>query len=271
MIQTCKNIIGNFKKYSFLMKQLILRDFKIKYKRSVLGVLWSILYPLLMMSVMALIFSNVFRFNMEGVNYLVYLMSGLIIWNYFSEATNNSLTAVVGNFSLINKVYIPKYIFPIAKCLFAGINFLFTLIPFFLIVLFSGNAAEGTKCYININYIFIPVIFLGALMFTIGVGYFLSTVTVFLRDVLYIWGIMLTILNYFTPIFYSISILPIWLQNILKLNPLYVYINSLREIVLFGNRPTVLYLLTGLAIGLITMIIGMFIFRKKQDKFVYYI
>ena len=270
-MKTIKNVFINFKKYSFLMKQLIIIDFKVKYKRSVLGVLWSILYPLMVMSVMALVFSNMFKFSMEGVNYLVYLMSGLIIWNYFSEATNNSLTAVVGNFSLINKVYIPKYIFPIAKCLFAGINFLFTLIPFFLIVLLSGNSAEGTKCAINIYYLLIPVIFLGALMFTIGIGYFLSTVTVFLRDVLYIWGIVLTMLNYFTPIFYSLTILPVWLQKIFRLNPLYIYINSLREIVIFGNRPTALYILAGLGIGFVTMIIGMIIFRKKQDKFVYYI
>ena len=266
-----KTVLLNFKKYSFLLNELIKRDFKIKYKRSVLGVLWSILYPLLMMSVMALIFTNMFKFSMEGVNYLVYLMSGLLIWNYFSEATNNSLTSVVGNFSLINKVYIPKYIFPIAKCLFAGINFLFTLIPFFLIVIVSGDPVEQTKCTINIYYLLIPIIFLGALMFTIGICYILSTVTVFLRDVIYIWGIMLTILNYFTPIFYSIKILPETLQNIFKFNPLYVYINQLREIVLFSTPPTILYLLVGLLVGLFTMLFGMLIFRKKQDSFVYYI
>ena len=268
---TFKRVINNFKKYSFLLSELIKRDFKIKYKRSVLGVLWSILYPLLMMSVMAIIFTNMFKFSMENVNYLVYLMSGLLIWNYFSEATNNSLTSVVGNFSLINKVYIPKYIFPIAKCLFAGINILFTLIPFFLIVFISGNPAEGTKCTINIYYLLIPIIFLGALMFTIGICYILSTITVFLRDVIYIWGIMLTILNYFTPIFYSITILPLRLQNIFKFNPLYVYINQLREIVLFNTPPTVTYLLVGLLVGFFTMLFGMLIFRKKQDKFVYYI
>ncbi len=264
-----KNIINNFKKYKFLLSELIKRDFKIKYKRSVLGVLWSILYPLLMMSVMALIFSNVFKFKMDGVNYLVYLMSGLIIFNYFSEATNSCLTAIVGNFSLINKVYIPKYIFPLAKCLFAGINFLLTLIPFFLIVLLSGNVAEGTKCTINIWYLLLPYFFACALMFIIGIGYILSTVTVFLRDVIYIWGIVLTILNYFTPLFYSIEILPVYLQNILKLNPLYVYINGIREIVIFGNRPTIAYLLAAFFSGFVTMVIGMYIFRKKQDKFVY--
>ncbi len=266
-----KNIIYSIKKYKFLLFQLVSRDFKVKYKRSVLGILWSLLYPVLTMTVMALVFTNMFKMSLPGVNYLVYLMSGLIIFNYFSEASNLAMSSVVANFSLINKVYIPKYIFPIAKCLFAGINFLFTLIPFFLIVLLSGNSAEGTKCAINIYYLLIPVIFLGALMFTIGIGYFLSTVTVFLRDVLYIWGIVLTMLNYFTPIFYSLTILPVWLQRIFRLNPLYIYINSLREIVIFGNRPTALYILAGLGIGFVTMIIGMIIFRKKQDKFVYYI
>ena len=265
-----KNIVYNIKKYKFLLSQLISRDFKIKYKRSVLGVLWSILYPLLMMSVMALIFSNIFKYNMEGVNYLVYLMSGLIIFNYFSEATNNSLTSIVGNFSLINKVYIPKYIFPLAKFLFAGVNFLFTLIPFFLIILLSGNAAEGTKCVINIWYLYIPYILLCTLMFTIGVCYILSTVTVFLRDVIYIWGILLTIINYFTPIFYTITILPKYLQTIFKFNPLYLYINSIREIVLFGNAPTFVNFIALFLSGFVTMVIGMLIFRKKQDKFVYY-
>ena len=109
------------------------------------------------------------------------------------------------------------------------------------------------------------------LMFTIGIGYFLSTVTVFIRDVIYIWGIMLTILNYFTPVFYSISILPESLQNIFKLNPLYVYINGIREIVLFSNGLTPLYLLVMFAYGFAVMLIGMLIFRRKQDKFVYYI
>lgn len=266
-----KNIYYNLKKYKFLLSQLIMRDFKIKYKRSVLGILWSILYPLLMMSVMAIIFSNVFKYNMEGVNYLVYLMSGLIIFNFFSEATNNSLTSITGNATLINKVYIPKYIFPLAKALFAGLNFLFTLIPFILIILVTGNAVEGTKCTINIYYLLIPFILLCALMFIVGVCYLLSTLTVFLRDVIYIWGIFLTIINYFTPIFYNITMLPVYLQNILKLNPLYVYINSLREIILFNTPPTIYYLLYCFFSGFIVMIIGMFVFKKKQDKFIYYI
>ena len=123
-MNTIKKIIENFKRYQFLMYQLILRDFKVKYKRSVLGVVWSLLYPILMMAVMALVFSNMFKFQVDGINYLVYLMTGLIMFNYFNEATMSAMTSVVYNFGLINKVYIPKYIFPLSKCLFVGINFL---------------------------------------------------------------------------------------------------------------------------------------------------
>ena len=267
---TIKKIYQNFMKYRFLMNELIKRDFKVKYKRSVLGVLWSLLYPLLMMSVMALVFTNMFKFSMEGVNYLVYLMTGLVMFNYFSEATNSCLTAIVGNFSLINKVYIPKYIFPIAKCLFAGINFLLTLIPLFLIVFVSGNSAEGTRCYINIYYLLLPFIWGCLFMFSIGIGYFLSAITVFLRDVIYIWGIVVLILNYLTPIFYSLTIIPARYQIIFKFNPLYWYINSARDILLFSKCPSLGALGICFGSGFTIMILGMVIFRKNQNKFVYH-
>ncbi len=265
------NIFNNLKKYSFLIKQLVMRDFKVKYKRSVLGILWSILYPLLMMSVMALVFTNMFRFNMEGTNYLVYLMSGLIIFNYFSEASNSAMVSVVGNFSLINKVYIPKYIFPLSKCIFVGINFVLSLLPLFLILLISGDAAAGTKCYLNVYYILLPFIYLCMFMFTMGIGYILSTISVFFRDMFYIWGILLTIINYFTPIFYSITILPAWLQPIFKLNPLYIYINASREILLYSRMPSLNTLLVCFVSGFVFLGIGLLFFKKKQDKFIYYI
>ena len=127
-MNTLKNIWANFRKYQFLMSQLISRDFKVKYKRSVLGIVWSLLYPILMMTVMALVFSQMFKFKVDGINYLVYLMTGIVMFNYFSEATNTAMTSVVSNFSLINKVYIPKYIFPISKCIFVGINFVLKIL-----------------------------------------------------------------------------------------------------------------------------------------------
>lgn len=264
-----KNIYYNFKKYAFLMEQLVMRDFKVKYKRSVLGILWSLLYPLLMMSVMAVVFSQMFAVRVEGVNYLVYLMTGLVMFNYFNEASHMAMTSIVENFQLMTKVYIPKYIFPVAKCLFVGINFLLTLIPLLLIILFTGSG--DTKCFINIYYLLLPYIFLCLFMFTLGIGLLVSTISVFLRDMFYIYGIILTIWQYFTPIFYDISMLPDKVQAIFKLNPLYIIINSARDIILFSKAPSALTLLIcGLVSG-ITLLIGSIAFKRKQDKFIYYI
>ena len=265
---TLKNTFSNIKRYSFLMKQLIIRDFKVKYKRSVLGVLWSILYPVLMMVVMSVIFSQMFKFRMEGVNYLVYLMTGLVMFNYFSEATNNAMTSVVSNFALINKVYIPKYIFPISKVLFVGINFLLTLIPLLLIILFTGSGE--TRCVINIWYLILPYIFLCMLMFTAGIGLLISTISVFLRDMFYIYGIITIIWNYTTPIFYDINIIPENLQPIFKMNPLYIYINGVRTIILYNECPDGLTLLSMFLVGAGTLLFGSLVFKKKQDKFIYY-
>jgi ABC-2 type transport system permease protein len=266
---TLKNTFCNIKKYSFLMKQLIIRDFKVKYKRSVLGVLWSVLYPVLMMAVMALVFSQMFKFNVPGVNYLVYLMTGLVMFNYFSEATNNAMTSVVYNFALINKVYIPKYIFPISKVLFVGINFLLTLIPLLFIILFTGSG--DTKCYINIWYLLLPYIFICFVMFTAGIGLLISTISVFLRDMFYIYGIIMTIWNYVTPVFWNISMLDgRSYQSLFKLNPLYIFINSAREIILFGKCPDGMTILSMFLIGFGMLIFGSLVFKKKQDKFIYY-
>ena len=264
-----KSILINVKQYSFLMKQLIIRDFKVKYKRSVLGVLWSILYPVLMMFVMALVFSKMFKFQMDGVNYLVYLMTGLVMFNYFSEASNTAMQSVVVNFRLINKVYIPKYIFPISKCLFVGINFLLTLIPLLCIILITGEGP--TKCVINIWYLLLPYIFICMLIFTMGMGLLLSCISVFLRDMFYIYGIVLTMWNYLTPVFYDIAIIPENYSKYFKYNPLYMFIDGAREIILFQRAPKPMALLSMLIVSILSFIFGSFVFRKNQDKFIYYV
>lgn len=271
MIRSLKNILANFKKYSFLMSQLISRDFKVKYKRSVLGVLWSILNPILMMTVMAIVFSQMFRFKVEGINYLVYLMTGIVMFNYFSEASNLAMSSVVMNFPLINKVYIPKYIFPVAKCLFVGINFLLTLIPWFAIILLSHVGLGEYACPINWTYLILPFIFACYFMFTIGIGLLLSCISVFLRDMFYIYGIILTIWNYLTPVFYSIEILPESLQGLFKFNPLYQFLTATRSIVLTGQSPSIATLGLLALIGVGTLLIGAIAFKKKQDKFIYYV
>ncbi len=260
-----KNIMLNFNRYQFLMRQLISRDFKVKYKRSILGVVWSLLYPILMMLVMAVVFSQMFKFSVPGVNYFVYFEVGFIMFNYFSEATNNGMTSVVFNFNLLTKVYIPKYIFPLSKCLFCGINFLLTLIPLFFVIVFTGTISN-----ISWLYLLLPVIFFFGFLFTVGVSFILSTVSVFFRDMFYIYGIILTIWNYATPVFYDISIIPETLQRIFRLNPLYTYINSARDIILYGNCPSTVNLILMVVYGILALLIGAIVFKRHQDDFIYY-
>lgn len=259
-----KNIITNFKKYSFLLQQLVSRDFKVKYKRSALGIIWSLLYPILTMTVMAIVFSNVFKMSTPGVSYLAYLQSGLVMFNYFSEASNLAMSSVVANFGLLNKIYIPKYIFPLSKCLFVGINFLLTLIPFYIVLIATGTG-------INIFHILLPYAFLCLFMFTLGMGFILSAISVFLRDMFYIYGIVIMMWTYLTPIMYDIKAISPALQTILKLNPLYHYINFVREIVLYGRIPQLFTWITCLGSAMVVLIIGIIVFRKTQNKFIYYV
>ena len=256
------------KKYSFLLKQLVSRDFKVKYKRSVLGIFWSLLYPVLTMAVMAIVFTNVFKFTTPGVNYLAYLMSGLVMFNYFSEASNLSMSSVVGNFSLINKVYMPKYIFPLSKCIFVGINFLLSLIPLY-VILIATETLDFSHIYVHL---LLPYAFLCLFMFTLGIGLILSTVSVFLRDMFYIYGVVISLWTYLTPIMYDIAIIdkPI-LQVLFKCNPMYWFIYFARRIMLYNTVPEINAWIYCLALGLGTMLIGVFVFKKNQDKFIYYV
>ncbi len=236
-----------------------------KYKRSVLGVLWSLLYPVLMMTVMAIVFSNIFRISTPGVSYLAYLMTGLTLFNYYSEASNLAMSSVVANFGLINKVYMPKYIFPLSKCLFVGINFLLTLIPLYAVILLTGTGL----CW---QHILLPYAYLCLFIFTVGMGFLLSTIAVFLRDMFYIYGIVITIWTYLTPIMYDINMIGNkTLAFLMKFNPLYQYVNFAREIILYHRTPTP-WMFAGCAVSALGIfVIGALVFRKKQDKFIYYI
>ena len=261
---TIKFIYNNLKKYTFLIKELIKRDFKVKYQRSILGILWSLLYPLLMMSVMAVVFSNFFKASMPGVSYLCYLLIGLTIFNFFSDATTQCMSSIVSNMGLINKVYIPKYIFPLSKCLFSGINFLLTLVPLYIIIICTGTT-------LNFYHFILPVCFLLLLIFCIGFGFFLSCTSVFLRDIFYIWGIIVLAWTYLTPIMYDISILPKTLVKIMQFNPMFQYIDFARQIILYNKMPSLTCWLWCIGWALFMGLFGTLIFRKNQDKFIYFI
>lgn len=258
-----KSIFINLKQYSFLLFQLVSRDFKVKYKKSVLGIVWSLLYPLLMMAVMGFVFSNIFKASMPGVSYLAYLLTGLVFFNYFSDATNQSMSSIVSNFCLINKMYIPKYIFPLSKCLFATFNFLLTLIPLYLILLITG---EGVSFY----HLLLPYMFVCLFLFSLGMSFLLSALSVFLRDIYYLYGIILMIWTYLTPIMYDINMISSTLVPILKINPLYHYINFARMIILYNQVPSLWSWIACIISSGLIFTIGVIVFKKNQDKFIYY-
>lgn len=255
----------SLKKYRFLIRQLVSRDFKVKYKRSALGVLWSLLYPVLTMCVLAVVFSHVFRITAGGVNYLVYLLTGITFFNYFSEATNLSMSSILANFSLINKVYVPKYVFPLTKCLFVGVNFLLTLIPLYAVILLTGTG-------VNLAHLLLPYAFLCLFAFTLGMGFLLSTAAVFVRDVLYIYGVLIMLWMYLTPLFWDLSMLGNELYvRLLRLNPLCQYISFARHIIFTGTAPDAKsFVFCALTAGA-TLFVGARVFRKNQDRFVYYL
>jgi len=253
------NIINAFTRYEFLLSQLVSRDFKTKYKRSVLGVLWSFLNPLLSMMVQYIVFSTIFKSNIP--NFAVYLLIGIVFFNFFSEATSMGLMAIVGNSSLITKVYIPKYIFPVSRTLSSTINLLISMIPLLLVVLI-------TRAPITPALLLLPFSIVCAIIFSIGMSFILSAAMVFFRDMQFLWGVVIMLWMYATPIFYPESILPQKLMWLFKMNPLYHFIRFSRTIILDGVSPEPKAYLFCLIAAFVPLAIGAVVFKKTQDKFI---
>lgn len=272
-----------FKKYQYLLRQLVARDFKVKYKRSVLGVAWSVLNPLLTMIILNIVFSQLFNMRGGGAvkDYPVYLLTGIVIFNYFSEATNLSNGAVVTNFNLITKVYIPKYIFPMSKVLSSALNLLFSLIALYLIVVIEAirtHVAPSPAGVVSITWVqlLLPYDLLCIVLFCVGLGMLLSALTVFFRDMFYIWGVVLTAWMYLTPIIYPESILdksrfkPM-MEIFFHVNPLYYFVNFARSLVVDNVVPTPWQWASCMICALVMLAVGCSFFHSKQDKFIYYI
>ena len=260
------NLVGRIvdlvRRYSYLLKTLVARDFKIKYQSSILGVLWSFLNPLLTMTVYLFVFSMIFRSNIE--NFPVYLLSGIVMFNYFSESTSLGLLSIVGNRTLITKVYMPKYIYPLSKVLSSAVNLIISFIPLFIMMLVTGLP-------IRKSVLLLPLVLLFQIMFCTGLSLILSTLHVFFRDIQFLWGILVTIWNFLTPIFYPESIIPQQFIHLYHLNPLYQIVYFTRCIIIGGISPTpITYLYCILACG-IPLVIGILFFRKNQDRFVLYL
>ncbi len=256
------NALTAMEKYGFLIRQLVSRDFKLKYKRSILGVFWSFLNPLLTMAVQYAVFSSLFRFDIPY--YPVYLITGIVLFNFFTEAANMSLTSILGNSGLITKVYVPKYIYPLTRVLSSLVNLAISLIPLLLVALFSGLLP--TKAWLLLPF---PLLCLA--VFSLGFGLILASAMVFFRDVQFLWGVLSMIWMYMTPVFYPASILPGKVAWVLNVNPLYYFISFARSCVINGVSPEPAVYVQCMGMALLMLLAGALVFYKSQDKFVLYL
>lgn len=255
-------IWGIWSRYKFLIQQLVSRDFKTKYKRSVLGYLWSFLNPLLTMTVQYIVFSTIFRSDIK--NFPVYLLSGIILFNFFSDAVGQGLSAIVNNTALITKVYVPKYIYPITKVVSCSINLMISIIPLLLVALLTG--APITKALLLLPFGLICLI-----TFCIGLSLVLCSAMVFFRDTQYLWGIISLAWMYATPLFYPENIIPEQYKLIQKLNPMYYFIKFVRTLMIEGISPEPSLYLYCILFSTGMLVIGAAVFKKTQDRFVLYI
>ena len=251
--------IQNFKKFQPLLWELIARDIKIKYRRSVLGVLWTLLNPLFMMIVLSVVFSNLFKFDVEY--FPVYLLSGQLIFNFYSESTTSSMSAILNNGSLIKKIYVPKYLFVLSRIFSSTINLLASFTALICVML-----AMRVELHYTVLLAPIPLFFI--VVFSLGVGLILSAITVKFRDIMHLYSVFVTALMYLTPVIYPLSILPDWLYPIVMLNPITNILQMLRNVMLYNTVPSVSSMLIALVECGVMMVIGLYVFYKNQDEFI---
>lgn len=255
--------IKMFQKYKDLIKELVVRDVKLKYRRSVLGYVWSILNPLLIMIVMTVVFSAMFKRNIA--NYPVYLLCGRMTYDFFTTSTNAAMRSVTGNASLMKKTYIPKYIFTIAKVTSSMVDYVFSLGALFIVMI-------ATRAPFHPTILLLPLVFVQIYLFCMGLGFLLAELHVFFRDIQYIYRAVTVAWLYLTPIFYPIEQLPSGVGMMIKLfNPLYYYVAQMRDLVLYGQMPGPRVFWGGWIFGILMVIIGVGAFQRNKDKFILYI
>lgn len=259
---TLRENLSNLFKYRWLLQLLVERDLKVKYRRSVLGYFWSILNPLLMMIILTIVFSTVFRFDIP--NYPVYLLAGQLIYSFFAEATSMALGAILDGAALIKKVYLPKYIFPLSRVLSSFTSILLSLCALFFVMIITGVE-------FHLTLLLLPLAMIYILIFSIGVGLIMSAGVVFFRDLKYLYTVFLTALNYITPIFYPVNIVPPEYKTLVVYNPLYSFVTFFRQVTIYGQWPAGELHLQCCGYAFLALLLGTYLFKKYQKDFILYI
>lgn len=254
-------------KNRFILKQLVTKDFKRKYRRSVLGIAWSVLNPLMMMIVMSIVFSFIFRADIE--NYPLYLILGNITFSFMSESTSQALMSFLDAAPLLKKVRVSRFVFPVQKVLFALVNFTFSLVAVAIVMLWFRVMPTW-------HIIWLPVCLFLLVLFCSGIGLIVGSLAVFFRDIVHLWSVVLTAWTYLTPIFWVPTQLaqngaPSWIMSIVELNPMYGFVTFMRDIFLWNQNPSIQTLALCAAWAIVMLAIGIYVFRKTQRKFILYI
>lgn len=263
LVDSAKAFVNNTRRYMPLLEHMIKRDVKKQYRGSTLGYLWSILNPLLIMLVMLMVFSTMFKNSIE--NFPVYLFVGRMFFSFITDATNAGMRSIVGNAGLIKKTPVPKYIFPIANITSAAVTFLFSLGAFALVLIF-------TQTPIRLSVLFFPVIIIQTYMFSLGMGFLLAQLNVFFRDTTHLYSVFTTAWMYLTPIFYPLESLSAGMQYaISNFNPAFFYVQQGRDIFLRGVLPSGDLILKGCVSAVVMLVLGLLAFKRNQDKFILHI
>ena len=255
---------SSFKKSWFIITSLVSKDFKLKYRRSILGILWSVLNPLLMMCVLAAVFTNIIKFGGDIQNFPLYLILGNILFALMADSTSSAMGSILESAPLIKKIRVSKMVFPIEKFLFQLVNFAISLIAVVIVMVFFGIPP-------TLNLLALPILLIFMLLFCAGLGMLLSALSVFFRDICHLWGVVITAWTYATPLFYPITMLPEWMQAAEIFNPMYHYVTYFRDIVMYHTLPSLQEQIICLAMALVTFSIGLLVFKTTEKKFILYV
>ncbi|MBP5655769.1 MAG: ABC transporter permease [Clostridiales bacterium] len=260
--KSVEGTISRLKGNGFLFEQLVKRDFAQKYKRTILGMAWSVLSPLLQLLVMKLVFQYFFGRTIN--HFPIYLLAGNIVMSYYREATTGGMTSLLSNAGIITKINVPKYLFLLSKNVSALMNFGLSIIVFFVFCIID-SIQFGWHFFLLLY----PIVCI--LLLNIGVGMILSALYVFFRDMTYLYNVFLMLLTYMSAIFYPVDSLPADIQRLFLFNPVYVFIKYFRTIVIDGLIPSGSYHLLCAFYAVIFIIIGSIIYKLNNNKFVYYL
>lgn len=256
------SLISKIKQHSFLFTQLVKRDFRKRYKNTILGIIWSLLAPLLNLAVMALVFTQFFGRNTP--HYLVYLFCGNLVFSFFRESTTAGMTSIISNSALFSKLKVPKILFLLSENVASLLNFGLTIIILFIFV-----AIDGLPFTWKFFMLLYPVLF--ETIFNVGIGLILATAYVFFRDMGYLYGITTQLIMYMSALFYNINSYPESTQKYFYCNPVFVYIKYFRDIIIDGKIPSLTMHILCLVYALVAFLVGLLLYKKNNYKFLYYI